>query len=142
MALLSVNSAERAALLFFAPPVEVGEPVAVSVLDLWSEAAVTDLVYVTHPFVVQDRQRNRRKQDKRIVVFGEAEEIGGSVTFRMDGVREETYEVEDAYDVNAGILLFQECSPDMAGTVPEVEFNLRGKNIVLRDARLEMVILD
>lgn len=79
---------------------------------------------------------------KRIIVFGEAQAILGTVTFRCDGVREETYDVTEPYDADQGILIYQECSMAMTGTVPEVEFNLTATEIVIRDQRLEMVILD
>jgi hypothetical protein len=129
-------------LLLFAPPVAPGEPIAVSVLDLWSDSYFENLVLVTHPFVIQERQRNRQKRDKRSIVFGEAGEIGGTITFRMDGIREESYPIESVYDADRGELLLQECSMEMTGYVPEVELNLAGRKVILRDQRLEFVVLD
>lgn len=142
MPLLSVNSADRAPLLFFAPPVEVGELVTIGVLDLWTETEVEPLRIVSHPFVLTDRQRNRRKRMKRLILFGTAESIEGTITFRCDGLREETYEVKEVYDAQQRILILQECSMAMTGTVPEIELNLRAKKIVPLDMRLELVMLD
>lgn len=76
------------------------------------------------------------------MVYGEALEIGGTVTFRMDGVREETYPIEGVYDTYQGKLLLQECSTDQDGNVPEAEFNLVGKKIVIREVRLEFIDLN
>lgn len=113
-----------------------------SALDLWNAPEVDGMVYRTHPFVVQERQRNRRRRTKRVIVFGEATDLGGTVTFHFDNAREESYPVDGVYDANEDILIWQECSMDMTGYVPDVELNLTGSGVVIRDTRMESVILD
>ena len=81
---------------------------------------------------------------KRLIVYGQADKIEGTVTFRCDGMREETYDVTDPdpYYALQGILIYQECSTWITGYVPDAELNLSGTGVTLRDIRLEYVALD
>lgn len=111
-------------------------------LNQSQEAVFDNIVLRSHPFVVQERQRSRRKRMKRLVVFGKAAQVTGTITFRCDGVREESYPVTESYDPDQGILIYQECSMAMTGFVPECEVALKAAGLQIEDTRLEMVVLD
>lgn len=104
----------------------------VAALNTYTASAMTDMRIKTRPFFASPQMRSTIFRAKRFFIYGTGVlDEGGTFTITCDGVRTETYTIPagSAYNPTEGVLIYQEVSPMMRGTMIELDIVLNGTGV-------------
>lgn len=114
----------------------------VRLLETETDGLVAGMVYHTRALTGGERIRTKRKCGIRAVVYGQGENVTGTITFYADRKPVQQYPIVTPLLSIEERLIYQGVKPSMTGNALSARLELTGQNVEIREFSLQFKVLD